>query len=117
MSDNMRTKNEANEKANELLFKKMDIITYVRNMFMFDVINQTLINANKKPIVNFLARPIVSINKRNKGEFDEFYRNYKDKDFNKYYDQIQEMAQKPEKEEIEKRLVSMANAHLRSFVQ
>ena len=117
MSDNMRTKNEANEKANELLFKKMDIITYVRNMFMFDVINQTLINANKKPIVNFLARPVVSINKRNRGEFDEFYRIYKEKDFNKYYDQIQEMAQKPEKDETEKRLVSMANAHLRAFVQ
>ena len=44
----MNIKNEANEKANALLFKKMDIITHVRNQFLFDVINQTMIDSNKK---------------------------------------------------------------------
>ena len=44
----MNIKNEANEKANELLFKKMDIITHVRNQLLFDVINQTMIDSNKK---------------------------------------------------------------------
>ena len=88
----MRLKNDANEKANEILFKKMDINTYVRNQILFDVMNQTMIDNSKRTILNFLSRPVISVDKKNKNEFSEFYKNYKERDFNKYYDQIQELA-------------------------
>ena len=116
MTKSMRLKNDANEAANELLFKKMDINAYVRNMILFDVINRTMFDGNTKPIFNFLSRPVIAVNKKTKGEFDDFYKNYRERDFNKYYDKIQEMAQKAKKEEREEKLVSISNEHLKAFV-
>ena len=116
MTKSMRLKNDANEKANELLFKKMDINSYVRNMILFDVMNRTMIDDNTKPIFNFLSRPVISVNKKAKVEFNEFYKNYRERDFNKYYDRIQEMVHKPKKEEREEKLVSISNEQLKSFV-
>ena len=46
MSKNMKIKNDSNEKANSIIFKKMDIITYIRNMLLLDLINQTTLDPN-----------------------------------------------------------------------
>ena len=116
MTQSMRLKNDANEKANELLFSKMDINTYMRNMIMFDIINQTTIDDNKRQIFNFLSRPVISVNQKTKKEFNEFYKNYKEKDFNRYYDQMQEIVQKPKKDQSEEKLVSISNSQLKAFV-
>jgi hypothetical protein len=116
MTKSMRLKNDANEKANEVLFKKMDINAYVRNSILFDVMNQAMIDHNKRTILNFLSRPVISVNKKTKNEFNEFYRNYKEKDFNKYYDNIQELVQKQKKDPREEMLLTISNEHLKSFV-
>jgi len=113
---NIAIKNYANEKANEILFKKMDIITYVRNMILFDILNQTMLDNGKKAIINFLGRPIISISQKRKNEFDEFYKNYREKDFNKYYNQIQKLVHKSEKEKREEKLISISNEKLRAFL-
>ena len=115
----MNIKNEAKEKANELLFKKMDIITHVRNQLLFDVINQTMIDSNKKTLINFLGRPIININNKGKrkGEFDEFYKTYSEKEFNKYLNKVQEIVEKTEKDERETKLLSISNEHMKGFTQ
>ena len=116
MTESMKMKQQANEQANNILFKKMDIITYSRNMILFDIINQTILDNDKKTIVNFLCRPVISINKKAKGKFNDFYANYKEKDFNKYYNCIQELAKKQQKEDRENRLISISNEHLKDFI-
>ena len=116
MTKNMKLKNDANERAYELLFKKMDVNAYVRNMILFDIQNLTMIDDNTKPILNFLSRPIISVNQKIKVEFAEFYKNYRERDFNKYSDKIQELAKKAKKEEREEKLVSISNEHLKTFV-
>ena len=113
-------KSDANEKANNILFKKMDIITYTRNMILFDIINQLLINTNQKTVINFLSRPIISINKKQqqqqKNEFHEFYKNYREKDFKKLYEQIQEISQKNHKENMDSKLLNLSVEHLKDLV-
>jgi hypothetical protein len=116
MSKNLKLKNSANEKAREILFKQMDINTYVRNMILFNIMNQTIIDGRQKVILNFLSRPLISVEQKNKNTFDEFYKDYKEKDFNKYYDQIQELVQKQKKEEREEKLISISNERLKAFV-
>ena len=116
MSDSMKIKNEANERANNMLYKKMDIINYTRNMIILDIINQTILDDNKKKIINFLCRPVINVNQKVKYKTEDFYNNYKEKDFNKYYDCIQDLVQKPQKEDKEMRLISVSNEHLREFV-
>jgi len=116
MTKKLSIKNGINEKTNDVLFKKLDIATYVRNMILFDLINQIIINDNKKQIINFLCRPIVSIDKKEKDKFDEFYRNYKEKDFNKFSEQIIELVHNPQKNEKQTKLISLSHNHLRSFI-
>ena len=113
---NLQTKSDANEKAYNIMFKKMDIITYVRNMIFFDINNQINIDNNNKTIFNFLSRPIISLEKNQKNEFDDLYRTYKEKDFKKFSDEIQNLAQKPSKNHMEDKLLSVSNEHLKIIV-
>jgi len=116
MSKNMKIKNDINEKANNIVFKKMDIITYIRNMLLLDLINKTTLDNNKKEIINFLYRPIISVDKKVKNEFNEIYDNYNEKNFNKYYDEIQDLVNKPQKNDKEKELIYISHEHLKSFL-
>ena len=116
MCKKIKLKHQANEKANELLFKKLDINVYVRNMILFDLLNLTTIDSIKKPLINFLSRPVVSISQKNKGEFNEFYKNFRERDFNKFYDKIQEVAQKSKRDEGEEKLFSISNERFKSLI-
>ena len=88
----------------------------IRNMILFDIINQTFLDISHRKIINFLCWPVISIIKKDKNPCDEFYNNHKEKEFNKYFDYIEELAQKHQKEEREVRLISISNEHLKSMI-
>ena len=114
--NNLNIKNNAINKAKKILFKKLDVIKYIRNMILFERINQTNINDNEKILMNFFSRPIVSVyTKEEKNEFEQFYENYEDKDFDNYYEQIIELANKSKKEEKDIKLLSISNEYLNAF--
>ena len=115
-SQEMIIKSEVNKKANNIIFKKVDIITYVRNMILFDIMNQIILDEGKKTIINFLGRPVISLNTKQKNEFDEFYKNYREKDFKKFAQEIQDLSQKQNKTYDENKLISVSNKHLQVFV-
>ena len=85
-------------------------------MIFFDINNQINIDNNNKTIFNFLSRPIISLEKNQKNEFDDLYRTYKEKDFKKFSDEIQNLAQKPSKNHMEDKLLSVSNEHLKIIV-
>ena len=109
-------KNNVNEKANDILFKKIDIITYIRNMILFDIINNIIIEDDKIPIINFLCRPLISLNKKEKNKYDSFYRNFKEKDFNKFSDEIIDITQNSIKRDKEMKLISFSREYLEKFI-
>ena len=113
--ETLKIKSDALEKSYNIMFKKLDIITYVRNMILFDITNQINLDNSEKTIMNFLCRPIVSLDKNSKYEFEEFYRNYREKDFKKFTDEIQEMAHKTMKDKNENKLMEISNEHLKIF--
>ena len=116
MCKNLKIKNNINENAYEMINKKLDIIIYIRNMILFDVMNQTIIDNERNDIINFLCRPMISEEKIQKDEFDEFYKNYKEEDFDKFLNNIQDLVQKPQKNYKEKKLVSISKEHLKKFI-
>ena len=84
---------------------------------LFNIINETILDDHVKSIVNFLSRPIISINKDNdKNDFEKFYRSYKESDFNKFSEDLSKLLQKPKKEIRERKLISLANKHLKDFL-
>ena len=102
--------------ANNIISKKMDIITYVRNMLLFDLFNKIILDDSKKIIMNFLCRPVISLKNNQKNESDEFYRNYRERDFKKYIKEIQDLEQKPNKDDKENKLLSISKEHLKVFI-
>ena len=115
-SQNMTIKNIVNENANKIIYNKLNIITYIRNMILFDIINRTILDDNKKEIINFLSRPIISVNGNEKQEFHKFYKKYKERDFEKFINNLGGLLNKPEKSNKENKLISTSNKHLKAFV-
>ena len=54
MTKRLVLKNNINLKSREILYKKLDIVIYIRNMILIDIINETLLDDNKKYIINFI---------------------------------------------------------------
>ena len=115
MSRNIKIKDIVYENENKIINKKLDIITYVRNMILFDIINNIIINDNNKYIINFLCRPIISINSSKINECDDFYKHYKKINYDKFSKDIQTLLNKPDKDDIEKRLIYLLKEHLNEF--
>ena len=97
MTKELTLKKNINNKATELLYNKLDIVTYIRNMILLDVINQTLLGDDKKDIINFISRPLLSIFKGEKYNNSQFYQHYNENDFNKFYNDISELNLKKKK--------------------
>ena len=116
MKKKLEIKNNLNNKANDIIFQKVDIILYIRNMILFDIMNKTLLDNNKKTIINFLCRPIIANNKETNNEFEEFYKNYQKENFEQLYEKLTELVQKSSKEERENRLISLTSQNLKELV-
>ena len=112
---NLKLKNELNNKAKELLYYKLDIHIYLRNMFLFDIINQTIIDGKKKNIINLLSRPVISINNKEKEEEEIFYQNYKKAEFDKFFEGLIELSEKKDNENKEEKLIILANKRLKEL--
>ena len=112
----LKLKNELNNKANDYLYSKLDIHVYLRNMYLFDIINQTIINGNKKNIINLLSRPLISIKKKKKKEEEIFYKEYEENNCDKFYEGIKELYKKQNKQKKEEKLLKLANKYIKDFL-
>ena len=116
MCHDMKIKNKVNENAKEIINQKLNIISYIRNMILFDIMNQTILDNDRNDIINFLCRPIISLNDNQKHETDEFYKRYKESDFEKFSKNIKELQKKSDKSEKEQKLLFLSKEHLKKFV-
>ena len=118
MTRRLRLKKILTEKANNILYKKLDIVLFIRNMILLDIMNESILNDNnnRKGIIKFLSRPIISISKDEGSEFDDFYKRYSLKDFDTLYEQTSELVRKSEKLEMEKKLIFISNQQLKKLV-
>ena len=113
---NLKVKNNLNVKANNILNITLDVAYYIRNQLLFDIINKTILDEKIKSIVNFLCRPIISIDKENKNEFSDFYRSYKEDDFQYFSNELTNLVNKSKTNIKEKKLISLANSHLQDLI-
>ena len=116
---NLQRKNDINEKANDILFNKLDIVLYIRNMLLLDIMNETTLDEPKKNIINFLCRPVISLNKKNKNDknnLQSYYKGYKYADLENLSISISYLSQKPNKDKEDKRLISLSHQQLKNML-
>ena len=114
-SKDSKIKNSLMKKANALLYNKLDIAVYVRNMIVFDVMKDLILEPKTKDIVNFLVRPVISLTPNEDEEVPLFHKNYAESDFDKFYQEIIELSNKDKITEEENRLISLSNKHLKEL--
>ena len=87
-------------------------------MILLDIMNETLVNNNnnRKGIIKFLSRPVISVDEKENAEEDSFYTKYDESDFDNFYDETSELARKAEKEEMEKKLIFLSNSRLKNLI-
>ena len=85
-------------------------------MILFDIFNETILDESKISIINFLCRPILSINKKEENKFNELYHNYKENDFDSFLENISNLLKKDQKEEKEKILVELCCKEFKNLV-
>ena len=115
ISKSLQSKKNINIKAKEILYYKLDIALYIRNMILIDLLNEIMLDKNKKDIINLLSRPLLSVNKNKKFHFSEFYNHFCDNDFNNFYEGVSELIQKSNKKEKEKKIILLVNNALKEF--
>ena len=98
-----------------ILDDKLDIVLFVRNMMLIDIINATLLDTETDDIVNFLARPIITLKDDDDDDFSMLYHKYKETDFEKFYKEVVHLSKKSNKRMEEMKLISICNKHLKSI--
>ena len=117
LAKNFGIKNNINEKAVNILNNNLDVVLFVKNQMLFNILYETLIEDQIKSIVNFLCRPIISINDdKTKNNLPQYYHKYQEDDFNKFSQEIVQLVQKPRKKMKEKKLLLLSNKHLQDFL-
>ena len=114
MTKKMKLKKDLNSKVNNILYNKLDIISYIKNMTLLDIMSQTLNDPNIKDILKFLSMPIVSVNKNE--SINKKNNRYTDADFDTFYNQISELVKKTKKLKYEKKLISLSYQQLKELI-
>ena len=116
ITNNLKTKNDLNNKVNQIIFHKMDVSVFLRNMFLFDIIIQIFFDTNKKYVMNFLSRPIISLKEINEYEIDDFYKIYDETEFVKSTLGIYKLLKIQNKKNSEQRLIALYNKQLKDIL-
>ena len=117
-SENIKIKKALSEKANSIIYHKLDIALYVRNMILFDVVKDIVLDSDTSGITNFLAHPIISLSVNEEEEDEEltsFHNKYNESDFDKFYQEIIQLSNKNEKTYEEMRLITLSNRRLKEL--
>ena len=71
---NLKKKKEIYDKSTEILFTKMDIIEYLKNMQILNVLNKLILSKEERNILKFLSKPSINVNEdendENNNNFD-----------------------------------------------
>ena len=112
----LKLKRNLYNQASDYLKNKLDIVLYLRNVILFEILNKTVLEENKKNIINLLSRPVIFTNKTENEEPFLFYQNYTKNDIDKFYENMIDLMQKTNKEEKEKKLMLLAKQKIKEII-
>ena len=112
----MKRKKYINSQASNLLYNKFDVVSYIKNMALLDIMKQTLLNKNTKGIVKFLTTPIITVNKKESIEKNELYKGYSEANFDRFYYEILDLVKNSKKLKYSKKLISLSYQHLKEML-
>ena len=101
-------------KANEIIKDKLDVVLYIRNTILLDIISKTVICDERANIVKFLSIPLVSLKNENEKN-TKLYSKYTNEDFENCEKEVINSVDKKEKTELEKKLILYTKKKIEEF--
>ena len=113
---NLKKKKEIYDKSTEILFTKMDIIEYLKNMQTLNVLNKLILSKEERNILKFLAKPSINVNEENDDEnnkFDSiFTSNLNENEIKEFWKNYDDLKNKSNKNDVESRLIEYTTNNL-----
>ena len=116
MTKNLKLKDNLTLSAKNILYNKLDVISYVRKMILIDGMYKFLIDDNKADVINFLSMPKISLNTKEECDLNTVYLDNYEANFDKFCDKISELAQKETLEKKVKKLILLSNQELKKLI-
>ncbi len=101
-------------KANEIIKDKLDVVLYIRNTILLDIISKTVICDERANIVKFLSIPLVSLKNENEKN-TKLYSKYTNEDFENCEKEVINLVDKKEKTELEKKFILYTKKKIEEF--
>ena len=106
---NLKKKKEIYDKSTEILFTKMDIIEYLKNMQILNVLNKLILSKEERNILKFLSKPSINVNEdendENNNNFDcIFTSNLNENEIKEFWKNYDDLKNKNNKNDIQNRL-------------
>ena len=110
ISQNLELKRQITSKAEGILTDKLDIVLFIRNAMLLDLMKKILLGDDKESIIKFLIRPILSEKQNeinnNITEKQKIYENYCDTDFKNCEKEVDNLVgNKKEISEVDRKLI------------
>ena len=116
LTKKLKFKDNLNIKSNNILCEKIDIVSFARNMILFDIIYHCILDTNKREIIKFLSQPIISFNKKEEIRFDKTQDYYYKYDFDRLNNDISKLVFKSKMNKKEMKLISLSNKKLKELI-
>ena len=113
-------KNILFKKGEKLLFLSSDILSYLKNMQILDILTHILLEPNQINMLNFISKPVISFNKQinskktiswNLKDNEE-----KEKDINEFCKGYKELQTTIKKTKIDKKFITIINEELDDLI-
>lgn len=99
------------EKISNIIYKKLDIVLYIKNQLFFDIMCDIILNSNGRDILNFLSRPVLSAEKFDNNKISSHHN-----EFEKFYEGISEIIQKYYITQKEKKLILLSQQKIAELI-
>ena len=117
---NLKKKKEIYDKSTEILFTKMDIIEYLKNMQILNVLNKLILSKEERNILKFLSKPSINVNEdendENNNNFDcIFTSNLNENEIKEFWKNYDDLKNKNNKNDIQNRLSEYTTNNLNNL--
>ena len=114
---NCKFKYKNYSKAYKFISDQLDIVAYIRNNMLLNLINNCLFGSNRKEIIKLLSIPVISLDNKNEDEEDNIfsgktdkYKEYSEEDFKKCQNEI-------DKKEKENNFDNKFNSYVKEYLE
>lgn len=114
----LRKKNLLLKKALSKLFFQLDILNFLKNMQLIELLNYSLLEPNESMILHFLAKPSISL--AQKKDIYETIRNVNDigsKEIDDLYIALKSLFEKKGKTQLQKRILKLAGMEMKALIK